>query len=79
MTQAWQSTINEFQCAECGAVYDVAITRLAARGPMRFIVASARDKDLAIDLRRDEWRFAPAKSRISISQPDFGVEIILTG
>jgi predicted kinase len=31
MTQAWQSSIDEFQCAECGAVYDVAITRLAAR------------------------------------------------
>src|ERR1700722_4599861 len=29
--QAWQSSIDEFQCAECGAVYDVAITRLAAR------------------------------------------------
>jgi hypothetical protein len=31
MTQAWQSSIDEFRCAECGAVYDVAITRLAAR------------------------------------------------
>jgi hypothetical protein len=29
--QAWQGSIDEFQCAECGAVYDVAITRLAAR------------------------------------------------
>src|ERR1700724_3227309 len=29
--QAWQSSIDEFQCAKCGAVYDVAITRLAAR------------------------------------------------
>ena len=29
--QSWQSSIDEFQCAECGAVYDVAITRLAAR------------------------------------------------
>jgi predicted kinase len=29
--QVWQSSIDEFQCAECGAVYDVAITRLAAR------------------------------------------------
>ena len=29
--QARQSSIDEFQCAECGAVYDVAITRLAAR------------------------------------------------
>ena len=29
--QAWQSSIDEFQCAMCGAVYDVAITRLAAR------------------------------------------------
>jgi hypothetical protein len=29
--QAWQSSIGEFQCAECGAIYDVAITRLAAR------------------------------------------------
>ena len=29
--QAWRSSIDEFQCAECGAVYDVAITRLAAR------------------------------------------------
>jgi predicted kinase len=31
MTQAWQSSIDEFQNAECGAVYGVAITRLAAR------------------------------------------------
>jgi hypothetical protein len=31
MTQAWQSSIDEFQYAECGAVYGVAITRLAAR------------------------------------------------
>ena len=29
--QAWQSSIDEFQCAKCGAIYDVAITRLAAR------------------------------------------------
>jgi len=29
--QAWQSSIDEFQCAMCGAVYDVAITRLSAR------------------------------------------------
>jgi len=29
--ESWQSSIDEFQCAECGAVYDVAITRLAAR------------------------------------------------
>jgi hypothetical protein len=34
--QAWQSSIDEFQCAKCGAVYDgavynVAITRVAAR------------------------------------------------
>jgi len=28
MTQAWQSSIDEFQCAECGAVYGVAITAL---------------------------------------------------
>ena len=28
--QAWQSSIDEFQCAMCGAVYDVAITRLGA-------------------------------------------------
>ena len=31
MTLAWQSSIDEFQCAECGAVYDVAITRLGNR------------------------------------------------
>jgi hypothetical protein len=29
MGRAWQSSIDEFQCAGCGAVYDVAITRLA--------------------------------------------------
>jgi hypothetical protein len=29
--QAWQSSIDEFQCAKCGAIYDVAITRVAAR------------------------------------------------
>jgi hypothetical protein len=29
--QAWQSPIDEFQCAKCGALYDVAITRVAAR------------------------------------------------
>jgi len=29
--QARQSSIDEFQCARCGAVYDVAITHLAAR------------------------------------------------
>jgi hypothetical protein len=29
--QSWQSSINEFQCDKCGAVYDVAITRVAAR------------------------------------------------
>jgi hypothetical protein len=29
--QVWQSSIDEFQCAMCGAVYDVAITRLATR------------------------------------------------
>src|SRR3979411_750188 len=29
--QACQSSIDEFQCAKYGAVYDVAITRLAAR------------------------------------------------
>jgi hypothetical protein len=31
MDQAWQSSIDEFQCAKCGAIYDVAITHLAAR------------------------------------------------
>ena len=29
--QARQSSIDEFQCARCGAVYDVAITHLAIR------------------------------------------------
>jgi transcription elongation factor Elf1 len=29
--QTRQSSIDEFQCARCGAVYDVAITRLALR------------------------------------------------
>jgi transcription elongation factor Elf1 len=29
--QARQSSIDEFQCARCGAVYDVAITHLAVR------------------------------------------------
>jgi hypothetical protein len=29
--QVWQSSIDEFQCPMCGAIYDVAITRLAAR------------------------------------------------
>ena len=29
--QAWRSSINEFQCAKCGAVYDDDFTRLAAR------------------------------------------------
>jgi hypothetical protein len=29
--QAWQSFIDDFQCAKCGAVYDVSITRLGAR------------------------------------------------
>jgi transcription elongation factor Elf1 len=29
--QARQSSMDEFQCAMCGAIYDVAITRLATR------------------------------------------------
>jgi len=29
--QARQSSIDEFQCAMCDAIYDVAITRLATR------------------------------------------------
>jgi transcription elongation factor Elf1 len=29
--QTRQSSIDEFQCARCGAVYDVAITHLALR------------------------------------------------
>jgi predicted kinase len=46
--QSWQSSIDEFQCAECGAVYDVAITRLAAR----------TDYDAICDVRQkvmNEW------------------------
>ena len=60
--QAWQSSIDEFQCAECGAVYDAAITRLATRA----------DYDAICDVCQkvmNEWHGTVGRAYTLKSQP----------